>query len=61
LQSVLSLKESQREVLSIVGLKGMDEALNNTLLKVSDVTKSLLIKEKEIDNKNDDALEKIKK
>ena len=61
LQSVLSLKESQREVLSIVGLKGMDEALNNTLLKVSDVTKSLLIEGKEIDIESDDALDKIKK
>ncbi|MGK0421728.1 MAG: vacuolar-type H+-ATPase catalytic subunit A/Vma1 [Polaribacter sp.] len=61
LQSVLSLKESQREVLSIVGLKGMDEALNNTLLKASDVTKSLLIEGKEIDIESDDALDKIKK
>ena len=61
LQSVLSLKESQREILSIVGLKGMDEALNNTLLKVSDVTKSLLIEGKEIDIESDDALDKIKK
>jgi hypothetical protein len=61
LQSVLSLKESQREILSIVGLKGMDEALNNTLLKVSDVTKSLLIEGKEIDIESDDAFDKIKK
>ena len=61
LQSVLSLKESQREILSIVGLKGMDEALNNTLLKASDVTKSLLIEGKEIDIESDDALDKIKK
>ena len=61
LQSVLSLKESQREILSIVGLKGMDEALNNTLLKVSEVTKSLLIEGKEIDIESDDAFNKIKK
>ena len=61
LQSVLSLKESQREILSIVGLKGMDEALNNTLLKVSEITKSLLIEGKEIDIESDDALDKIKK
>ena len=61
LQSVLSLKESQREILSIVGLKGMDEALNNTLLKASDVTKSLLIEGKEIDIESDDAFNKIKK
>ena len=61
LQSVLSLKESQREILSIVGLKGMDEALNNTLLKVSEVTKSLLIEGKEIDIESDDAFDKIKK
>jgi hypothetical protein len=58
LQSVLSLKESQREILSIVGLKGMDEALNNTLLKVSEVTKSLLIEGKEIDIESDDAFNK---
>jgi hypothetical protein len=61
LQSVLSLKESQREILSIVGLKGMDEALNNTLLKVSEITKSLLIEGKEIDIESDDAFNKIKK
>ncbi len=39
----------------------MDEALNNTLLKVSDVTKSLLIEGKEIDIESDDAFDKIKK
>ena len=61
LQSVLSMKESQREILSIVGLKGMDEALNKTLLQVSDVTKSLLIEGKEIDIESDDAFDKIKK
>ncbi len=55
------MKESQKEILSIVGLKGMDEELNNTLLKASNITKSLLIEGKEIDIKSDDAFEKIKK
>ncbi len=57
----MSLKESQKEILSIVGLKGMDEALNKTLLKASDVTKSLLIEGKKIDIESDDAFDKIKK
>ena len=61
LQSVLSLKESQKEILSVVGLKVMDEELNNTLLKASNITKSLLIEGKEIDIKSDGAFEKIKK
>jgi hypothetical protein len=61
LQSVLSLKESQKEILSVVGLKVMDKELNNTLLKASNITKSLLIEGKEIDIKSDGAFEKIKK
>ena len=39
----------------------MDEALNKTLLKASDVTKSLLIEGKKIDIESDDAFDKIKK
>lgn len=61
LQSVLSLKKSQKEILSIVGLKGMDEPLNKTLLKASDVTKSLLVEGKKIDIESEDAFDKIKK
>jgi hypothetical protein len=36
----------------------MGEALNKTLLKVLNITKSLLIKGKEIDIKSDDAFDK---
>jgi hypothetical protein len=60
LQSILNLKESQNKVLSIVGLKGKAEELNSTLLKVSDFTKSLLTKGKEIDINSDDAFDKMK-
>tara|TARA_B110000259_G_scaffold149780_1_gene169073 strand:+ start:8223 stop:8930 length:708 start_codon:yes stop_codon:yes gene_type:complete len=60
LQSISNLKESQNEVLSVIGLKGKSEELNNTLLKMSDVTKSLLTKGKEIDIKSDDAYNKMK-
>ena len=60
LQSISSLKESQNEVLSVIGLKGKTEELTNTLLKMSDVTKSLLTKGKEIDIKSDDAYNKMK-
>jgi vacuolar-type H+-ATPase subunit H len=60
LQSISSLKESQNEVLSVIGLKGKTEELTNTLLKMSDVAKSLLTKGKEIDIKSDDAYNKMK-
>ncbi|ARV05239.1 hypothetical protein BTO04_00375 [Polaribacter sp. SA4-10] len=60
LQSILNLKESQKEVLSIVGLQGKDEELNNTLLKVSEFTKSLLTEGRKIDIKSDDAFDKMK-
>jgi hypothetical protein len=60
LESALKVKESQKQVLSIVGLKGKDEELNNTLLKVSSYTKSLLEKGKEIDIKSDKAKDQMK-
>ena len=55
LESTLKVKESQKQVLSIVGLKGKDKELNNTLLKVSDFTKLILAEGKEIDIKSDTA------
>ena len=60
LQSISSLKESQQEVLSVIGLKGKAEELNKSLLKVSELTKTLLAKGKEIDLKSDEAFQKMK-
>ena len=60
LQSISNLKESQQEVLSVIGLKGKAEELNKSLLKVSELTKTLLAKGKEIDIKSDDAYNKMK-
>ena len=60
LQSISNLKESQQEVLSVIGLKGKAEELNKSLLKVSELTKTLLAKGKEIDLKSDEAFQKMK-
>ena len=60
LESVLKMKESQKEVLSIVGLKGKDTLLNNTLVDMSEFTKSLLAEGREIDIKSNDAYDKMK-
>lgn len=54
------MKESQKQVLSIVGLKGKDKELNNSLLKVSDFTKLILAEGKEIDIKSDTAFAQMK-
>ena len=60
LESTLKVKESQKQVLSIVGLKGKDKELNNTLLKVSDFTKLILAEGKEIDIQSDTAFAQMK-
>jgi len=60
LQSISNLKESQQKVLSVIGLKGKAEELNKSLLKVSELTKTLLAKGKEIDLKSDEAFQKMK-
>ena len=60
LESTLKVKESQKQVLSIVGLKGKDKELNNSLLKVSDFTKLILAEGKEIDIKSDTAFAQMK-
>ena len=54
------MKESQKQVLSIVGLKGKDKELNNSLLKVSDFTKLILAEGKKIDIKSDTAFAQMK-
>jgi len=59
LESIRKVKESQQEALSIIGLEGKDEELNEILLQVSELTKSAITKGKEIDIKSDDAYSKI--
>jgi len=59
LESIRKVKESQQETLSIIGLKGKDEELNNVLLQASKLTKLALAKGKEIDIKSDEAYLKI--
>jgi hypothetical protein len=59
LESAIKVKESQNEVLSILDIKERAEGLNNSLLKVSDITKALLIQGKEIDIKSDEAFKKM--
>lgn len=46
--------------MSVIGLKGKAEELNKSLLKVSELTKTLLAKGKEIDLKSDEAFQKMK-
>ena len=45
--------------MSIIGLKGKDEELNNVLLQASKLTKLALAKGKEIDIKSDEVYLKI--
>ena len=54
------MRERQKRVLSIVGLKGKDKELNNSLLKVSDFTKLILAEGKEIYIKSDTAFAQMK-
>jgi len=59
LESIRKVKESQQEALSIIGLKGKDEELNETLLKASEIINSALTESKKIDVKSEDALKKL--
>jgi hypothetical protein len=60
LKSIRKVKESQKEALSIIGLEGKDEELDQLLLKASEVVSESLEKAKEIDVKSDEAMPKIK-
>lgn len=59
LESVQKVKASQKEALSIVGLKNMDAAISNKLVKASEVVNEAILKGKEIDLKSDEAAPKI--
>ncbi len=59
LESIRKVKESQQEALSIIGLEGKDEELNKILIEASEITKSAIIKGKEIDIKSEEAFSRI--
>lgn len=59
LESTRKVKESQQEALSLIGLQGKDEQLNDVLLKASDIVNTALKQGKEIDIKSDEAYDKI--
>lgn len=59
LKSIRKLKESQQEVLSIVGLTGADTTILNTLMNVSEKVNDAVKAGKKIDIESDKALEEI--
>lgn len=59
LESMRKVKESQQDALSIVGLKGTDTLMINTLIQVSELVNDAVKKGKEIDVKSDNAYSKI--
>jgi hypothetical protein len=59
LESIRKVKESQKEALSIVGLKGVDTLLTNTLMEVSELVNSAVKEGKMIDIKSDKAYSQI--
>jgi hypothetical protein len=61
LKSIQKLKETQQEVLSIVGLSGADTTIINTLMNVSEKVNDVVKAGKKIDIESDKALEKIDK
>lgn len=59
LRSVQKVKDSQRRAISVLGLKGVDTKITNTLVNTSDQLSSLLEEAKKVDQKSDEAKEKI--
>ena len=61
LESIRKVKETQKEALKLVGLKGADEKASNILSKISKGVNEVLKIGKDIDIKSDDAYEKFEK
>lgn len=59
LTSLRKIKESQNEVLSIIGMEGMDTSVTNTLVELSGIIGVALEKGGEIDIKSDEAYQQI--
>lgn len=59
LKSIRKVKEAQQEALSIIGLKGVDSLITNSLVNVSEQVKKAVKKAKEIDIKSDEAMQKL--
>ena len=60
LESIRKVKETQKEALKLVGLKGSDEKVSNILLKLSKGLNEAIKIGKDIDIKSDDAYEQLK-
>ncbi len=60
LKSIKRVRASQQEALSMIGLHGLDEELNETLLNALELTKSAVRVGEKIDIKSDEAYSKIK-
>lgn len=61
LKSIRKLKETQREVISMVGLSGADTKVINSLMTVSEKVNETVKAGKKIDIESDKALEEIEK
>lgn len=61
LKSIRKLKETQQEVLSMVGLSGTDTTIINSLMTVSEKVNEVVKAGKKIDIESDKALEEIEK
>ena len=59
LSSIRKVKATQREALSMIGLKGIDSLVTTKLLQLSEGLKEAIQKGKEIDTKSDNALDQI--
>lgn len=60
LQSVRKVKGAQKEALSKIGLKGADEMLTESLIKLSEGVSKAVNQGKKIDLQSDDAFQKVK-
>ncbi|MBL4643453.1 MAG: hypothetical protein JKY44_07675 [Flavobacteriaceae bacterium] len=60
LSSIRKVKATQREALSMIGLKGIDSLVTTKLLQLSEGVKEAIQRGKEIDTKSDNALDQIK-
>jgi len=59
LESIRKVKDSQSKALDLIGLKGLDNSLTNTLTEVSETVSDALAKAKDIDVKSDEAVIKF--
>jgi len=61
LQSIRKVKEAQQQALSMIGLKGSDTLVTNSLVKLSEQVEKAVKTGKEIDIQSDDAYKQLEK